>query len=77
MKSSHLTKIGINNKGLYSKLYFFYFSDTYDLLVCVGALSVCHVNEQCLEPLAAITKPGNIFFQVKRKTITDNGNTTV
>ena len=43
------------------------FTDTYDTLICVGALDVTHVNQTCFESLAAITKPG-IYITVKLRT---------
>ena len=37
-----------------------YFLDTYDVLICVGALHTSHVRYESFESLAAITKPGKI-----------------
>ena len=37
-----------------------YFLDTYDVLICVGALHTSHVRCESFESLAAITKPGKI-----------------
>ena len=37
---------------------FILFPDTYDALLAVGCLGPNHVNHDCFESLAAITKPG-------------------
>ena len=36
------------------------FVDTYDVVLCVGAHSTSHIGYSTYEPLAAITKPGNL-----------------
>ena len=41
------------------------FSDTYNLIMCIGSLLPTHINEKAFDEIIRITKPGNTITTIR------------